>query len=224
VTARAPIWRDQAPAAVALAGGRVLLLPTDTLPGLHGRADRPATLRRIAVLKGRDADRPFLLLAASVEAALQLGAPREDCGRAYLYRCWPGPVTIVLPCRRRIPSGPRFLDPAARPVGGISTVAVRVPKPDWLRSLVLAAGGPLVSTSANRSGEKAPSELGMAWSSWRDRVDGVWDPHGELGDATGACESGSPAAGPSALIDLTGWPPRVIRPGPEPPPAWSDLA
>ncbi|MBE0566064.1 MAG: Sua5/YciO/YrdC/YwlC family protein, partial [Krumholzibacteria bacterium] len=63
---------------------------------------------------------------------------------------------------------------------------------------------PLVSTSANRSGEEPAVTLAEAVARLGDDVDGVFDPADEAGGAGAA----------SALVDLTVWPPRVLREGP----------
>lgn len=194
--------RDPAAAARLLAGGGLLLLPTDTLPGLHCRADAAPALARLQALKGRDPARPLLLLCADEAQAFGLAAPLAAAAVAYARRCWPGPFTLVLP---RGPAAPA----AVCGVGG--TVACRVPALPALRALVRAAGGPLVSTSANRSGEPPCATLEAAVALLGDRVDAV---------LTGWRSEAGVAAGASALIDLAGWPPRLLRPGPVPPPAW----
>ena len=122
---------------------------------------------------------------------------------AYARRCWPGPHTLVLPRSETAP----------RNVGGEGgTVACRVPAVPGLRALVAGAGGPLVSTSANRAGEAARVSLAAAAELFGDRIDAVleleWD--GTAGPGVA-----------STLLDLTGWPPRILRDGPSPPPPWS---
>jgi L-threonylcarbamoyladenylate synthase len=193
--------RDPAETARCLAGGGVVLMPTDTLPGLHARADAPAAVARIALLKGRDDGKPLLVLCADVAAARGLVGATDLRVWDYAVRCWPGPFTLVLP------AGPTA--PAAATRGG-PTLAVRVPSPPPLRALIAAAGGALVSTSANVAGEPPATDLAAAAPQFAGGVDLVADL--ELG-----C---SPEAAASAMLDLTVWPPRVLRPGPRVPPDW----
>ncbi len=118
--------------------GGVVLLPTDTIYGLHASAANERALARLRKIKGRDADKPFVILAASVEQLRDLGAVVPNVLRTI----WPAPVTAVLPRR-----------------GG--SIAARIPELAWLRDL-LERSGPLASTSANRSGEPpvgSPDEL-----------------------------------------------------------------
>jgi L-threonylcarbamoyladenylate synthase len=196
--------RDPRTLAASLAGGAVALMRTDTLPGLHGRADRVDAVSRIVALKDRDAEKPLLVLCADVAGALALGAVSSPEARAYAGACWPGPFTLILPAT-----------PAAPPAAtrGLATVAVRVPGLRGLRELVAAAGGPLVSTSVNRAGEPPLASLADAVAFCGDGVDIV-------GEMSWCAEDGPRPAAASGLIDLTGWPPRVLRDGPIAPPEW----
>ena len=178
-------------------------MPTDTLPGLHARADRPDAVARILDIKGRADDKPLLLLAATTEAALALAADPGEEARRYVARCWPGPFTLILP------AGPAAPGDALR---GRETVAVRVPAPEGLRSLIEVAGGPLVSTSANVAGEPPATDLETALAVCGEVVDLVAD--------IDWSDAGRPPTGPSALLDLCVWPPAVVRAGATLPPEW----
>jgi L-threonylcarbamoyladenylate synthase len=176
--------------AAMVRAGKVVLLPTDTIYGLHTCATSEDGVERIVDMKGRDDTKPFIVLAGSMDHLADIGidAPVEVL-RA-LDSIWPAPLTAILPLRRPIP--------ASR---GTSTLAVRIPALDWLRELALR-GGPLVSTSANRSGEAPATEPGNVARDLQDRLDGVID--------------GGPREGkPSAILDLTGTEPRFIREGDE---------
>jgi L-threonylcarbamoyladenylate synthase len=195
-----------ADAARLLTEGGVLLLATDTLPGLHARVDRPAAVRRVAAIKGRPGDKPLLVLAASATAAATVTAALTPRQAAYADRCWPGPFSLILPAAPGL---------APEVTGGGATVAVRVPRHPGLVGLLDAAGAPLVSTSANRAGDEPARSLAEAERRLGDQVDGVFDPG----------ESGDPEARASALVDLVRWPPRLLREGPlpAPPVAGDDL-
>ncbi|RKZ19664.1 threonylcarbamoyl-AMP synthase [bacterium] len=182
-------------AARLLEAGGVLLMATDTLPGLHARMDRPEALARISEIKQRDPAKPLLLLAASLDAVADVATltPRQ---RSYAERCWPGPYTLILPALPELPRDVTTDD---------DTVAVRVPGMSGLRKLLADVGVPVVSTSANRSGEVPDPTLAAATEIFRETVDGVYDPGG-------GAEAISTR--PSALVDLTVWPPLILREGP----------
>ncbi len=197
MTAAAPL-PDLAAAAAALAGGAVVLMPTDTIPGFHARADDPAALARLAELKGRLSAKPLVVIAGSLEQAAMVAAPLDARARRYLTRCWPGPFSVVLIARP---------DAATAVTAGTGTVAVRVPALAWLRDLALAVGAPLASTSANRAGEPPAADFAEALARFAGRV-----------AAFGGVSSPATAnvGSPSALVDLTAWPPRLLREGPLP--------
>ncbi len=180
-----------------LKSGGVLLLGTDTVPGFHCRADLPESIAHIQALKGRESGKSMLVLAGSVDQAGLVTGDLDDRQSAFCGRCWPGPFSLILPA----------------PDGG--TVAVRVPSLAPLCSLVLSVGFPLVSTSANRSGESPCPDFEEALAGFSSQVDGAWNPRESGGEG-----AGSALIGPSALIDVTIWPPVQLRPGPlDPPPS-----
>ena len=163
----------------ALLAGSVVLMPTDTIYGLHAVAANDEAVARIADIKGRDENKPFIVLASSVARFPDLGITAPPHVVNALASIWPAPLTAILP-------------------RGGKTLAVRVPALEWLRGLIERTG-PLVSTSANRSGEPAidrPAALARDLQNALDIVDG--------GVRTGE---------PSAILDLTGDEPRFIREG-----------
>jgi L-threonylcarbamoyladenylate synthase len=192
-------------AAQLLARGEVLLFPTDTVPGLHARGDLSGVLSRLTALKGRTSPQPFLFLVASVNEALALGGAVDPRAQRLAAKCWPGPFTFVLPGRSTAPVA--MLGP-----GG--TVAVRVPDHPELNQLLRLNDFPLASTSANLAGREPCRDWEEAVGCFQGKVDGIVD--------TQVC-SWTPSVGKaSALVDLTRWPPRLLRAGPVPLPTSGD--
>ena len=161
-----------------LADGAVILMPTDTIYGLHAVAANEAAVQRIAEIKGRADTKPFIVLAASSDQLHDLGISADPELLRRLSSIWPAPLTAILP-------------------RGDSTLAVRIPALDWLRDLI-ARTGPLVSTSANRSGEPVVDRPSAIALDLQDRLDGIVD---------GGLRTGEP----SAILDLTGNEPQFIR-------------
>src|SRR5204862_5432656 len=112
-------------------------------------------------------------------------------------RFWPGPLTLVVAARAEVPSAV---------TAGTGTVAVRVPALELPRALCRGAG-PLVSTSANRSGEPPPLTCAEALA--------------EVGAAAVlALDAGPGRPLASTVVDLTVRPPRLLRAGAVP---WEDV-
>jgi L-threonylcarbamoyladenylate synthase len=183
-----------------LQSGGVLVMGTDTLPGFHGRADLTEPVARILDLKGRPGGKPLVVLAGSADQAALVTGRLADRQSAYCRLCWPGPFSLILPAGAD-------LIPEVR--SGTGTVAVRVPAVPSLRDLILAVGFPLVSTSANLSGQAAISKFEEACRVFGKQVNGSWQPAENV-----SVEDGNKISGPSALIDATVWPPVELRPGP----------
>jgi L-threonylcarbamoyladenylate synthase len=192
-------------AAGILKSGGVLLMGTDTLPGFHCRADLPEAVVRIIALKGRPAEKSLLLVAGSMDQVALVAGTLDSRQEAFCRCCWPGPFSLILPAGGNL---------APEVPGPDATVAVRVPDLPSLCDLVLVVGFPLVSTSANHSGEPPLESLEAAHHAFGKQIDGVWQPIEKETDM-----QENVGAGPSALIDLTVWPFRQLRSGPRNPPA-----
>jgi tRNA threonylcarbamoyl adenosine modification protein (Sua5/YciO/YrdC/YwlC family) len=146
-------------AAVAIARGSIVTVPTDTVYGLAADPSDPKAVAWIFKAKGRAPDKPLPVLGASLEQ-LEEVVTFDERSRALAARHWPGPLTIVLP---RAPGFTHDLGVES------PTVAVRVPASPLTRSL-LELTGPLAVTSANPSGEEPAATAPEA----RDMFDGKW--------------------------------------------------
>ncbi|HUP44578.1 MAG TPA: L-threonylcarbamoyladenylate synthase [Thermoanaerobaculia bacterium] len=179
---------DAAGLAAALQRGGVVLLPTDTIYGLHAVASSEEAIRKLVSIKGRHDEKPFVVLGSSRSQLESLGVLFPESSRPALDQLWPGPLTAVVGLEAPIP--------ASR---GRDTLAVRVPALPWLREL-LEATGPLASTSANRSGELPLTSVRELPSDLQRTLDAVMD-------------AGPLEGKPSTIVDFTGDEPRLIRKG-----------
>lgn len=177
-------------AVAVLRGGGLLIYPTDTLYALGGRAQDAAAAAAVREAKGRDDDKPLPVIAADEEQARAIVASWPEAARLLAAAFWPGPLMLVLPAA---PSVPREV------TAGTGTVAVRVPGLAVSRRLA-AGAGPLVSTSANRSGQPPPLTCAEAVQ--------------QVGEAAGlALDAGPGQPVPSTIVDLSGPEPRLVRSG-----------
>ncbi len=174
--------------AATLNASGVVILPTDTIYGLHGAAADRLAIERIVATKERDDGKPLVVLTADLDQAIGAGAVIMPDVRDVLSEIWPAPLTAILPLRRRLAAS-REMD----------TIAVRVPSCEWLRKLLVMTG-PLASSSVNRSGRPPahrPEDIDSAIAEAADLV------------LTG----GSIAGLPSTIVDFTSGEPRVVRQG-----------
>jgi protein-tyrosine phosphatase len=140
-------------AAQALAEGRLVAFPTETVYGIAVSPFAFDAVERLALSKGRPGDKPMALAITGPEQALEWLPDMGTLGRRLARRCWPGPVTLVSGeglesgLARNLPvSVRRRLCP-----GG--TLGLRAPAHDAIQLVMEAMPGPLVLTSANRGGE-----------------------------------------------------------------------
>jgi L-threonylcarbamoyladenylate synthase len=179
-------------AASCIICGGVVIYPTETFYGLGGDPRQLAVVERIFRIKERDVRTPLPLIAADMDAVRQAVAQWPAVADLLAQVFWPGPLTLVLAASTRLP-------PTLHAQTG--KIAVRVSSHAVAQKLAAAAGGLLISTSANRAGlapcqipDKLPKELIM-------KVDGVLQ--------------GGPTVGglPSTLVDVTVQPPKLVREG-----------
>ncbi len=153
--------------------GGIGVMPTDTIYGLVGSALRPATVRRIYRLRRRNLRKPMIILIGSVDDLARFGVLVTPQIKKILNRVWAGKVSVILPIsRRRISptSDEKFLITFSYLHRGTGTLAFRLPRPLWLRSL-LRETGPLVAPSANFEGEPPAKTVGEARKYFGGKID-----------------------------------------------------
>ena len=176
----------------ALAGGGVVVLPTDTVYGLVALASDAVATARIFELKQRTEGVPLAVLCASTDQALALAADPDDAAvQAVARRWWPGPLTLVLPRRPGVDL--HLGEPA-------TTIGLRVPDHELVRA-VTERVGPVAATSANRHGVPVVATATEARQTFGDAVAVIVD-GGRLAERS------------STVIDATTLPWRLLRDGP----------
>jgi L-threonylcarbamoyladenylate synthase len=109
--------------------GGVGLLPTDTIYGISAVASNRKAVQKIHELKGRDKNKPFIVLIGDLRQLKDLGVNslQEELVKKY----WPAPLSVIFN----------------------KNLAVRMPANQELRILINKVG-PIVSTSANPQGQE----------------------------------------------------------------------
>jgi tRNA threonylcarbamoyl adenosine modification protein (Sua5/YciO/YrdC/YwlC family) len=175
----------------ALAAGRLVVLPTDTVYGLCASALDARAVARINKLKGRVAQ-PIALVAASAETLTACVPELAGRWQALLEAFLPGPFTLVLPNPARRLS---WLSPGCE-----ETIGVRIPELQQVAGEVLRRFGAVAVTSANR--HRSPDARSLEEVSGKIRK-----------TAAVLLDGGRLPGVPSTVIDLSGPEPRVLRAG-----------
>jgi L-threonylcarbamoyladenylate synthase len=175
-----------------LRAGGVIGFPTDTAYGLGADAFNTQAVSQIFKLKGRPETKPILLLVDSLEMTKRITRPLpilDSVAQAF----WPGPLTLVLPADSSVPEGV---------TAGTGTVGVRWPVAPFATELTKRLGNPVTATSANISGKESCISAAEVRAQLDDRLTILVD-GGTL-----------PARSGSTLLDLTIFPPVLLREGP----------
>ena len=144
----------------ALELGQSILYPTDTIWGIGGDALNPLVYEKIFQIKARPATKSFILLVDSVEMLYQYVDkihPRIDL----LLSLYDKPLTIVYQNIKDLPNE-AILN---------NTVAMRICKDPFCNSLIKTFGRPIISTSANISGQKPAHSFNQISSDIKSQID-----------------------------------------------------
>jgi len=180
-------------AAAAIRAGRLVAFPTETVYGLGADATDDRAVAAIFAAKDRPRFNPLISHLADAEGAMA-EADFDDRAARLAAHFWPGALTLVLP---RAPE-----TRISRLAGaGLDSVALRVPDHPVAGALLRAVGRPVAAPSANRSGRLSPTTAAHVAADLGAAVDIILD--------GGPCRIGVE----STVVDLTGSPARLLRPG-----------
>jgi L-threonylcarbamoyladenylate synthase len=136
-----------AQAQACLAGGGLVLFPTETTYGAGVDATNPQAIAKLLAYKSRREGKPLSIAVSDRAMAEQYVTLNESAWKIY-QRFLPGPVTVV---SHVIPG-----TVAAGVASEFDTLGVRIPDYELVVAIVRALGRPITATSANASGKKRP--------------------------------------------------------------------
>ena len=142
---------------------KIILYPTDTVWGLGCDATSDEAVRKIYQLKHREESKSLVILVSSLEMLHQYIPEVPGCELKILEEK-NKPTTIIY-------SNPKGL--AQNTVASDDTVAIRIPNHQFCLELIRALGKPIVSTSANISGNPTPESFSKIDQAILDGVDYV---------------------------------------------------
>ncbi len=145
----------------ALKAGKTILYPTDTIWGLGCDATNEAACQRILEIKDRPANKSFIVLADSFQM-IEKYIPEFPSVCYDLVDLADRPLTIIYPNAKGLAPGVLAED---------GSVGIRLTKDPICLALIRSIRKPLVSTSANISGEPFPTNFGQVDPRIKERVD-----------------------------------------------------
>lgn len=144
-----------------LESGGIILYPTDTIWGIGCDATDADAIKRIYQLKQRDDSKSLIILLAEVKDIFKYVAnPHPDI--VGMVKGFEKPTTVIYEQAIGLPDNL---------VNADGSIAIRVTRDPFCKSLIKRLKKPLVSTSANISGSPAPASLAQVEAAIRDGVD-----------------------------------------------------
>ena len=162
--------------------GGVILYPTDTVWGIGCDATDPEAVAKVYAIKKREDSKSLVLLASNMDMICRYVKEVPEMA-IQLVEVNDKPMTIIYP---GAVVGNNGLAPST--VAEDGTVGMRIPMMDFCQQLTARLGRPLVSTSANISGQQTPKNFAEISEEIKDAVDHIVDPSLEKG-ATGQSSS-----------------------------------
>ena len=178
-----------------LRAGGVILYPTDTVWGIGCDATNPEAVAKVYAIKKREDSKSLVLLASDMDMICRYVQEVPEMA-VQLVEVNDKPMTIIYPGAivGEKPSEPGAAVRADRnslaynTVAEDGTVGMRIPMMDFCQQLITKFGRPIVSTSANISGEPTPKKFAEVTEDIRSAVDHIVDPSLERG-STGQSSS-----------------------------------
>ena len=172
----------------------VIVYPTDTIYGIGCSIYSKKGVERIRRIKGREGAKVFSILCADLKDLSKYARNVSNPAYKLMRRMFPGPYTAVLEASREIP---RLMH------GKRKTIGIRVADNKICQAIVSTLGHPIVTTSANRSGEEPGIDPYLIDDDIGPQVDLVID-------------GGTLFSVPSTIVDLSQMPFTILRPGEDP--------
>ncbi len=179
-------------AAELIRRGKLVAFPTETVYGLGADALNPEAVARIFEVKRRPRFDPLIVHIADPREVEGLCERVGERARLLMEKFWPGPLTLVLPKRRKVPE---------IVTAGLPTVAVRMPDHPVALELIRRAQTPIAAPSANPFGYLSPTTAEHVYEQLGEQIELILD--------GGPCRVGVE----STIVDLTGEEPELLRAG-----------
>ena len=179
-------------AVIILKNGGIIVYPTETVYGIGCDPLDVDACRRIMLLKGRDSAKTMLLLACSSDQVQSFAGDLDRKTIALAEHFWPGMLTMIVRPQKKLPE---------HLYGNGGGVAFRVTPHGLASTIAQKFGSPIISTSANISGEEPVLTFKEAMVVFGSRVDLILESSEKIGGT------------PSTIVDMTGDVPILVRKG-----------
>lgn len=143
--------------------GGVILYPTDTIWGIGCDATNPKAVAKVYQIKQRTDQKAMLVLMNNANLLTHCVSKVPEMAQK-LIETHPNPLTLIYPEARNL---------AKNLINSDGTIGIRITKEEFSFKLIEAFKKPIVSTSANLSGEMPPANFAEIDERIKDLVDYV---------------------------------------------------
>lgn len=133
--------------------GNLVIIPTDTVYGISADMTNENAINKVYICKQREKNKPLILLVSNKEMLKKYTKNLTSLEKEIIQKYLPGKLTILLPKNDNV---------SAKITAGSNLVGIRMPDNNELIQIIEKVGSPIISTSANISGEKTitnPKEI-----------------------------------------------------------------
>jgi L-threonylcarbamoyladenylate synthase len=172
--------------------GDLVAFPTETVYGLGADALKSKAVLALFEAKRRPLDNPPIVHVGDVKYVRRLAKQVPLKAEKLMKTFWPGPLTLIFKRSEIVPDVT---------VCGLGTIAIRMPRHNVALALIRESGCSIAAPSANLAGKPSPTSAKHVLDDLNGRIDAVLD----AGPTNIGVES--------TVLDMTGDPPRILRPG-----------
>jgi L-threonylcarbamoyladenylate synthase len=172
--------------------GGLVAFPTETVYGLGADALNSEAVLSLFAAKKRPLDNPPIVHVADLKEVGRLVLEVPPKAKVLMEKFWPGPLTLIFKRSSLVPKVT---------VAGLDTVAIRMPQHKVALELIRQSRCPIAAPSANLAGKPSPTTAQHVYEDLNGRIDAILD-----GGATNIGVE-------STVVDLSGDPPILLRPG-----------
>jgi tRNA threonylcarbamoyl adenosine modification protein (Sua5/YciO/YrdC/YwlC family) len=158
----------------ALAEGKLVAFPTETVYGLAASSLSECAVRKLQWLAG-DTPQPLFLAVKSADEALDVVPCLGPLGQRLARRCWPGPVTLIVEDRHPDSVLKQLGATVRQALVRDGHVALRVPAHQAVTEVLRLLAGPVAFARASRAGDADAVTAQQVIESLGDEVDLVLD-------------------------------------------------
>lgn len=179
---KADIQTVTAEALKVLREGGIILYPTDTIWGIGCDATNPEAVKKVYEIKKRDDSKSLVLLANDMDMVARyikvipdIAVDLVEVNDKPMTIVYPGAICCPVPAEGQKAASDRY-HLAYNVAAEDGSVGIRIPMMDFCKDLIFKLARPIVSTSANISGEPSPETFEDIPEEIKSAVDYIVDP------------------------------------------------